>query len=102
MVSKASIPPFGWSGVQILVGAKSFFFKTPTLALWSTQDFCLKGTGSFSWDYNGKEIKVTTDVHLVVRLQWSYTTSPTICLHVLGIGSFYRLCILEIQSQCGH
>ena len=89
MVSIASIPLSGWSGDQILFGTKDFFCspKCPE-----------QHSGPLRLLFK----KSTTDVHLVLRLQWNYTTSPTICLHGMGIGTCYGLYVLGIKSQCGH
>jgi hypothetical protein len=81
MISIVSVPQSGWSGVRILVGRKLSLLQNdqthprshPALPLW--------GNGVPFWVYSGQGILITTDVRLMVRLQWSYTFTPHIRLH---------------------
>jgi len=80
MVILVSIPPSGWSGVQILGCDEDISLlqnaQTGTLFL---PGFCFRGIGILFRDSSCQGMKV----HLVLRLQWSYTISPTMCLHVM-------------------
>jgi len=46
-------------------------------------------------------VKLTTDMHPVLRLEWSYTSAPSICLHNVDRENFivYFVCSVQNLSQ---
>ena len=61
----------------------------------------LMGRGVLMRDLRCWDIKLTTDVFIVLRLVWSYASTPPIRLHDMGIMTHYGLHGLRIESQCG-
>jgi len=102
MVSIASVPWTGWSRVQIVVGTKIFSLLQIDQSTSATNPaFYLMGPGVPSWDLRCQNIKLMTDPYLVLRLVWSYASTPPICLHDVGVVTRYGLHGLGIESQCG-
>ena len=45
----------------------------------------LRGNRVPFWDYSSKGAMITTDVHLMLRLQWLYNVTPFMRLHYVGL-----------------
>jgi hypothetical protein len=43
-------------------------------------------------------VKLAADNHLIMKLKWSYTSAPPVCLYDMGIATCYRLDGLGIES----
>jgi hypothetical protein len=98
MVYIVIIPPPGWPGDRILVGAKDVLFQNVQIG---SVAFYLRSPDVLSWGFRGQGLKFTTDVHLVLRLGWSYTLTSPVCLHNVGIVIGYGLEGVGIESCCG-
>jgi len=85
MVSIVSVSPVGWSEVQIVVGTNIFFFSKSTRQALGSPSLYFRGTQVLSRDSSSRDVKLTTHVHLELRLTWSCTSMPLLCLHDMGI-----------------
>ena len=100
MVSIVTIQLHGWSGVRILVGANCFYLLQ-NIQTWGPPKL-LRGNMVLSQDYCSQGVKLTTEVHLLLTLEWSYTATSPICLHGVDIATYYGQDGLGIESCCGH
>jgi hypothetical protein len=75
VISLVSTPRSAWSGVLILVGRRTFLQNEQTHPE-SHSALHLRGNRVPLWDYNNSGVMITTNVHLMLGLQWSYTLLP--------------------------